>query len=110
MLTEAARLNPGREAWPGIVKPDDIWHEITVAAQVPGTTTAPRLQPIAARIVMLQSGIRAIMGVKVYGPDLQTIEQVTRRIEKYLREVPSVDPLSVIADRIVGKRGFHQPD
>jgi Cu(I)/Ag(I) efflux system membrane protein CusA/SilA len=52
---------------------------------------------------MLQSGIRAIMGVKVYGPDLQTIEQVTRRIEKYLREVSSVDPLSVIADRIVGK-------
>jgi len=96
-------LNPGRGEWTGINKPDDIWHEIVKAATILGTTVAPKLQPISARIVMLQSGIRAIMGVKVYGPDLQTIEQVTRRIEKYLREVPSVDPLSVIADRIVGK-------
>ena len=77
--------------------------EIVKAATILGTTVAPKLQPISARIVMLQSGIRAIMGVKVYGPDLHTIEQVTRRIEKHLREVPSIDPLSVIADRIVGK-------
>jgi Cu(I)/Ag(I) efflux system membrane protein CusA/SilA len=43
------------------------------------------------------------MGVKVYGPDLETVEGVTRQIEKYLRELPSIDPRSVIADRIVGK-------
>lgn len=97
------KLNPGRNAWAGIRRPDDIWHEIVKAASILGTTVAPKLQPISARMVMLQSGIRANMGVKVYGPDLQTIEQVTRRIEKYIREVPSVDPLSVIADRIVGK-------
>ena len=64
---------------------------------------APKLQPMSARIVMLQSGIRASMGVKVYGPDLQTIEQVSGRIEKFLREVPAIDPQSVIADRIIGK-------
>jgi Cu(I)/Ag(I) efflux system membrane protein CusA/SilA len=34
------------------------------------------LQTIAARIVMLQSGMRAPMGVKVKGPDLETIEKV----------------------------------
>ena len=96
-------LNHGRNAWSGIRRPDDIWREIVKAASILGTTVAPKLQPISARMVMLQSGIRAIMGVKVNGPDLQTIEQVTRRIEKYLREVPGVDPLSVIADRIVGK-------
>ncbi len=78
------QLNPGREAWPGIAKPDDIWHEIVEAAQVPGTTSAPRLQPIAARIVMLQSGMRAPMGVKVKGPDLETIEQVALEIEGLL--------------------------
>jgi Cu(I)/Ag(I) efflux system membrane protein CusA/SilA len=96
-------LNPGREAWSGIITPDDIWHEIVEAGQVPGTTSAPRLQPIAARIVMLQSGMRAPMGVKVKGPDLDTIERVALEIERYLKEVPSVEASAVIADRIVGK-------
>ena len=97
------KLNPGRKAWQGIQKPDDIWHEIVEAAQVPGTTSAPRLQPIAARIVMLQSGMRAPMGVKVKGPDLDTIEKVALEIEGHLKQVPSVEASAVIADRVVGK-------
>ncbi len=96
-------VNPGRKSWPGIMRPDDIWHEITEAGRVPGTTSAPRLQPIAARIVMLQSGMRAPMGVKVQGPDLDTIEKVALEIETYLKQVPSVEDSAVIADRVVGK-------
>ncbi len=96
-------LNPGREAWSGIKDPDDIWDEIVDAAKIPGTTSAPKLQPIAARIVMLQSGMRAPMGVKIKGPDLETIERVGLQIERYLKEVPSVEPAAVVADRIVGK-------
>ena len=96
-------LNPGREPWQGIQNPDDIWRAILRAADIVGTTVAPKLQPISARMVMLQSGIRSNMGVKVYGPDLETVERVTRQIEKHLRELPSIDPRSVIADRIVGK-------
>ncbi|VGO15567.1 Cation efflux system protein CusA [Pontiella desulfatans] len=86
-----------------IRSPDDIWNEIVKAGKIPGTTSAPKLQPIAARIVMLQSGMRAPMGVKVQGPDLETIERVGLEIEKLLKEVPSVEPAAVIADRIVGK-------
>jgi len=82
---------------------DDIWDEIVKAGQIPGTTSAPKLQPIAARIVMLQSGMRAPMGVKVKGPDLETIDKVGLDIERLLKEVPSVEPAAVIADRIVGK-------
>ncbi len=82
---------------------DDIWKEITKAAKVPGTTSAPKLQPIAARIVMLQSGMRAPMGVKVKGPDLETIERVCLEIETFLKQVPSVEASATIADRIVGK-------
>jgi Cu(I)/Ag(I) efflux system membrane protein CusA/SilA len=52
---------------------------------------------------MLQSGMRAPMGVKVKGPDLKTIEKVGMQIEKYLKQVPSVETSSVIADRIIGK-------
>jgi Cu(I)/Ag(I) efflux system membrane protein CusA/SilA len=97
------RLNPGRKAWPGIRSPANIWDEIVKAGQIPGTTSAPKLQPIAARIVMLQSGMRAPMGIKIKGPDLKTIEQVGFQIEKLLKEVPSVEPTAVIADRIIGK-------
>lgn len=96
-------LNEGREAWPGIRGPDDIWDEIVRAAEITGTTSAPRLQPIAARIVMLQSGMRAPMGLKVKGPDLETIERVSLDLERLLKEVPAIEPSTVIADRIIGK-------
>jgi len=82
---------------------DDIWEAIVKAAAIPGTTSAPKLQPIAARIVMLQSGMRAPMGMKVYGPDLATLEQVALDMEGMLKQVPSIQSEAVLADRIVGK-------
>ncbi|UCF77864.1 MAG: efflux RND transporter permease subunit [Candidatus Eiseniibacteriota bacterium] len=97
------RGKPYRNWRDHIRTPDDIWDEIVKAGKLIGTTSAPKLQPIAARIVMLQSGMRAPMGVKVRGPDLETIETVGLEIEKYLKQVPSVEPTAVVADRIVGK-------
>jgi len=81
----------------------DIWDELVKVAKLPGTTSAPRLQPIAARIVMLQSGMRAPMGIKVKGPELEIIERVGLQLERLLKEVPTVEASAVIADRIVGK-------
>ena len=94
---------PYRQWRDHIKSPDDIWKEIVAAAQIPGTTAAPKLQPIAARIVMLQSGMRAPMGVKVKGPDLESVERGGMEIERFLKEVPEVEPAAVIADRIIGK-------
>jgi Cu(I)/Ag(I) efflux system membrane protein CusA/SilA len=94
---------PFRQWRDQIKTPDDIWQEIVKAGRIPGTTSAPKLQPIAARIVMLQSGMRAPMGIKIKGPSLETIESVGLQIERFLKEVPSVEPSAVIADRIVGK-------
>ena len=94
---------PFRQWRDEIKSPDDIWDEIIKAASIPGTTSAPKLQPIAARIVMLQSGMRAPMGLKVYGPDLETLEKVALDIEGFLKQVPSVKAEAVLADRIVGK-------
>lgn len=96
-------LNDGRAAWPGVQSPDDIWDAIISATTIPGTTGAPKLQPIAARIVMLQSGMRAPMGIKVKGPDLATIEAFGLDLERELKSAPSVQANTVIADRIVGK-------
>lgn len=86
-----------------IETPRDIWDEIVRVAQLPGATSAPLLQPIETRLIMLQTGMRAPMGVKVKGPDLQTIERVGFRIEELLGQIPEVDPMTVFADRIVGK-------
>ena len=97
------RGRPFRQWRPEIHTPDDIWDEIVRVAKLPGTTSAPKLQPIAARIVMLQSGMRAPMGVKIKGPDLETLNDVGLEIERLLKEVPSIEPAAVIADRIVGK-------
>jgi Cu(I)/Ag(I) efflux system membrane protein CusA/SilA len=94
---------PIRNWRPEIKTPDDIWDEILKASKIPGTTSAPRLQPIAARIVMLQSGMRAPMGVKIRGKSLKEVEKVGFAIEQFLKEVPSIEPASVVADRIVGK-------
>lgn len=86
-----------------IRSPRDIWDEIARAAERPGVTGAPMLMPIATRIVMLQSGMRAPMGIKVQGPDLETIERFGIRLEALLREVPEVRGETVFADRAAGK-------
>jgi len=82
---------------------DDIWSEIVEAARIPGVTAAPRLQPIAARTVMLQSGMRAPMGVKIKGRSLEELERVGLEIEQILKHAPGIDAETVVADRIVGK-------
>ena len=96
-------LNPGRAAWPGIQGPDDIWAAIARAGQIPGSTSAPKLQPIAARLVMLQSGMRAPMGLEIKGPSLEAIERAGLALERLLKEVSGVEAATVNADRIIGK-------
>ena len=86
-----------------IQSPDDIWDEIVEASRIPGTTSAPKLQPIQTRLVMLQSGMRAPMGIKVKGNNLAEIEDFGLQLEDILKEVPGVKASSVFAERIVGK-------
>ena len=83
--------------------PDDIWQEIVAAASIPGTTSAPKLQPIETRLVMLQTGMRAPMGVKLSGPDLQSIQDFGIQVERVLKNVAGVKSEAVFADRVVGK-------
>jgi Cu(I)/Ag(I) efflux system membrane protein CusA/SilA len=91
-----------RQWRPGIKKPDDIWNEIVKVTDIPGLTSAPKLQPIETRLVMLSTGMRAPMGLKVYGPDLDNIEKAGLIFENALREVPSIKTSSVFYDRAVG--------
>jgi len=81
---------------------DDIWTEISAATQLPGLTGSPKLQPIATRQVMLSTGMRAPMGLKIYGPDLESIEKAGRQMEKALKEVKDINAASVYYDRSTG--------
>ncbi len=78
----------------------EILAELQAKAAVDGVLPT-WLQPIQTRLVMLQSGFRAMMGVKVFGSDPTEIERVGLQIEKILKRVPGTT--DVVADRIVGK-------
>ena len=106
-LIEDDNGNYFRNWRPEIQSPDDIWNEIVKVTKIPGVTSAPKLQPIETRLVMLQTGMRAPMGIKVYGPDLQTIQDFGLQLEDILKQVPSVKAEAAFADRIVGKPYMH---
>jgi len=85
-----------------IKTPNDIWNEIVKVTNIPGLTSAPKLQPIETRLVMLSTGMRAPMGLKVFGPDLDAIEKGGMQLEQALKDVPSIKGSSVFYDRAVG--------
>jgi Cu(I)/Ag(I) efflux system membrane protein CusA/SilA len=98
----AAVRAPLAWAWPPerrITKQENL-SELQERTSIPGVLPT-FLQPIQTRLVMLQTGFRAMMGVKIYGPDLREIERIGLQVEQLLREVPGAT--DVVADRIVGK-------
>lgn len=78
----------------------EVLKELEEKTAIPGVLPT-WLQPIQTRIVMLQSGFRAMMGVKIYGSDPREIERVGLQMEKILKKVPGAT--DVVADRIIGK-------
>ena len=95
---------PYRQWRDHIRSPDDIWEEIVAAAEYPGLTGAPELMPIKTRIVMLQTGMRSAVGMKIKGPDLETIEAFGLKMEALFKSAPDkIEASTVFADRIVGK-------
>jgi Cu(I)/Ag(I) efflux system membrane protein CusA/SilA len=79
---------------------NEILEELRKATDMPGV--APTwLQPIQTRVIMLQSGLRAMMGAKIFGADLKEIERIGLQLESIIKQVPGA--VDVIADRIVGK-------
>ncbi len=78
----------------------EILRELQAKTAIPGVLPT-WLQPIQTRIVMLQTGFRAMMGVKIYGADPREIERLGLQIEQILRKVPGAT--DIVAERIVGK-------
>ena len=87
---------------PEIRTKDDIWDAIADVTRIPGVTGSPKLQPIATRQVMLSTGLKAPMGLKIYGPDLESIEKAGLQLEKVMRDIPEINRASVYYDRASG--------
>ncbi len=92
-----------RQWRPHIHSTNDIWNEIAQVSRIPGLTAAPRLYPIETRLVMLQTGMKAPLGIKVKGSNLKEMEDFSLALEKILKNIKGIRPATVIADRTVAK-------
>jgi copper/silver efflux system protein len=78
----------------------DIVQEMDSVVQMPGWANI-WTQPIINRIDMLATGVRTMIGVKVFGPDLDTIQKISEQVAASLRKVRGA--VDVFADQNVGK-------
>ena len=104
----AQTLRDSAFLWPRQTGPkgDLVDDEMGRVLQVPGWSNI-FTQPIINRIEMLSTGVRTDIGVKVFGPDLNTIDQTCKEIEAALKPVNG--SRDVIAAPIMGK-GYVQID
>jgi len=87
-----------------LLKPRDEWREgITSIATLPGVTPASPLQPIEGRVVMLQSGIKASMAIRIFGDSLEGLSAAALQVADHLKELPQVNSGSVNPDIVLGK-------
>jgi Cu(I)/Ag(I) efflux system membrane protein CusA/SilA len=78
---------------------EELVEQMDQRMQFPGLQNAWTM-PIRARIDMLSTGIRTPVGIKIFGPDLNTIQELGIRIEGLLKDVPGTR--SVYAERVAG--------
>ncbi len=102
MIETYVMLRP-KAAWRPGVSADDIWNEINKVATLPGVTPASPLQPIEGRVVMLQSGIKASMAIRIYGDSLEGLGEAALAVAAHLRTSPLVDARTVNPDIVMGK-------
>ena len=88
-----------RHITPDHISQEDLVDQMNQAVSLPGVSNAWTM-PIKNRVDMLTTGIRTPVGVKVFGADMHTIEQVGRRIETLL--APVAGTRSVFAERTGG--------
>ncbi len=100
MFETTIQFKPKSEWRPGMT-PDKLVDELDRIVKVPGLANI-WVPPIRNRIDMLATGIKSPVGVKVAGADLATIDRVTGKIEKVLKDVPGVS--SALAERLTGGR------
>jgi len=102
MIETYVMLKP-RDRWRENMTERRIWDEINRVATLPGVTPASPLQPIEGRVVMLQSGIKASMAVRIYGDDLEGLAKASQSVAEHLKEHRYVNAGTVNPDIVLGK-------
>ncbi|QDV20462.1 Cation efflux system protein CusA [Gimesia panareensis] len=102
MVETYVMLKP-RDTWREGMTARKIWDEINSVATLPGVTPASPLQPIEGRVVMLQSGIKASMAIRVYGDDLEGLSKASLAVAERLKQNRYVNAGTVNPDIVMGK-------
>lgn len=97
MLETTILLKPESEWRPGMTK-DKLIAELDAAIQWPGLTNSWTM-PIKTRIDMLTTGIKTPIGIKISGPNLDTLERIGKEVEMIIRGVAGT--ASAFAERAV---------
>ena len=100
MFETTIQLKPSDEWRPGMTT-DKIVEELDSRLKIPGLANA-FVPPIRNRIDMLATGIKTPVGVKVTGPDLDTLQRIGEEIETAIKDVPGT--ASAVSDRLSGGR------
>lgn len=96
MFETIINLKPKSE-WRNGVTVEELAQEMNDALTIPGVSNAFTM-PIKARIDMLSTGIRTPLGLKIFGPNIEEIENLGVALEKVLKDVPHTR--SVYAERV----------
>lgn len=102
MVETYVMLKSESEWRPGVTA-RDVWDEINRVATLPGVTPASALQPIEGRVVMLQSGIKAPMAIRVYGNELHELSKAAMDVASELKKSPYINSGTVNPDIVLGK-------
>ena len=100
MIETFIKLKP-RSEWREGVTTESLKQELDALVKFPGVTNA-WVMPIKTRIDMLATGIKTPVGLKVAGPNLNTIQAIGQDIERILSDVAGT--ASVYSERVAGGR------
>ncbi|MDH4099236.1 MAG: efflux RND transporter permease subunit [Nitrospirota bacterium] len=98
MYETVINLKP-KDQWRSGMTRERLIEEMNRALEMPGVTNSWTM-PIKARLDMLSTGFRTPVGLKVFGKDLSTLEQLATEIEQAVKTVPGT--ASAFADRVTG--------
>jgi len=99
VMIETTIMLKDKKEWRSGMTMEKLTEELNDAVQFPGLTNAWTM-PIKTRIDMLSTGIKTPVGIKLMGPDLQTLSDLGARIEAVVRTIPGT--ASVISERVTG--------
>ena len=100
MIETTIQFKPKSE-WRSGMTMEKLRAELESRVKLPGLSNA-WVMPIRTRIDMLATGIKTPVGIKIAGPDLNTIQSIGQQVENVLKTIPGTT--SAFAERVASAR------